>query len=272
MSATARSLVVLAVAAGVWATASAQIAPDAFQGTALEQFLTAARVKSIKDVGDGVTKPKKATLDLNRVEHFAIFKTIDVTGPGIVPAALGGNAPDFQDSWKTEVAAYVVDRLIGLDLVPATIERTIDKKRGSLQWWVDGTITDAARQQQGVTLPDEDAWDRALLRMRMFDQLICNTDRNASNMLVTKDFQLRLIDHSRAFRPVRELKNLAQLTRFSKALLEALPRLTAADLTERAGPYLSSGQIAALIDRRDGIVAYAKKIIAERGEAAVVYR
>jgi len=263
----------LLVALAAWASASAQISPGVFQGAEVEQYLSAARVKAIKDVGDGVTKPKKATLELNRVERFAIFKTIDVNGPGIVPAQLGGNAPDFQDTWKTEVAAYVVDRMIGLELVPATIERVIDKKTGSLQWWVDGTMTEAARQQMNRPAPpDAGAWERAELRMRLFDNLICNTDRNPSNMLVTTDFQLRLIDHSRAFRPVTTLRNPAQMTRFSRPLLEALPRLTAADLTDRAGKYLTGAQIAAVIARRDAIVAYANTLIAERGEAAVLYR
>src|SRR5262249_54869316 len=123
------------------ATLAAQVAPDVFQGADPEHFLTTANVKSMKDVGDGVTKPKKATLELSHVQHFAVFKTIDVNGPGIVPAALGGNVPDFQDSWRTEVAAYIVDQMIGLNMVPATIERTIDKKRGSLQWWIDGADT-----------------------------------------------------------------------------------------------------------------------------------
>ena len=268
-----RSCTALVLAAAICATLSAQIVPDAYQGTDIEQFLTTAGVKSKKPVGDGITKPEKVTLELNRVEHFAIFKTIDVNGTGIVKAELGGNAPNFQDSWRTEVAAYVIDRMIGLNMVPATIARTIDKKPGSLQWWVDGTRTDSARQQAGeMSVPDPDAWDRARCKMYVFDNLIYNTDRNPTNILVTRDYQLLLIDHSRAFRPVTALKDAAQLTRFWKPLLDALPPLTAQDLNARVGLYLSAAQIAAIIERRDALVAHANKIIAERGEAAAVYR
>ena len=101
-----RATVVLVLILAAWATLSAQIAPDAIQGARIEQFLTTAKVKSMKDIGDGITNPKKTTLELNGVRHFAVFKTIDVNAPGIVPAMFGGNTPNFQDSWRTEVAAY----------------------------------------------------------------------------------------------------------------------------------------------------------------------
>ena len=35
--------------------------------------------------------------------------------------------------------------------------------------------------------------------MKMFDNFICNKDRNAGNLLVDDDWNLYLIDHSRAF-------------------------------------------------------------------------
>jgi len=108
-------------------------------------------------------------------------------------------------------------------------------------------------------------------RMSVFDNLIYNTDRNGNNILLTEDRHIRLIDHSRAFRPVPTLKDPEQLTRFWKPLLEALPRLTAADITARAGQYLTAPQITAIIERRDAIVAQATRLIAQRGEAAVVY-
>ena len=31
---------------------------------------------------------------------------------------------EFQDSWKTEIAAYELDKLLGLGMVPATVERS----------------------------------------------------------------------------------------------------------------------------------------------------
>lgn len=249
----------------------AQETADVFQGEAAEQFLATARVRSLRDVGDGVTKPQRATLERGGVTRSAIFKTVDVSGPGVVPAALGGDAPDFQDSWRTEVAAYLVDRLVGLRMVPATVERRVNNRDGSLQWWVESKMTEAGRLQQALTPPDPEAWDRQVLKMRLFDALICNTDRNPSNILVTQAFQLRLIDHSRAFRPRPDIARPEQLTRFSQALLDGLGRLTQDALTSRAARYLTPAQIAALLQRRDALLDLARTMVARRGAAAVIY-
>jgi len=259
------AVAVMAVAAIAQETAAT------YQGEAAEQFLQLARVRGMKDVGDGITRPQKATLELDGVRRFAIFKTIDALRPGIVPAELGGNAPDFQDSWRFEIAAYIVDRIIGLEMVPATVARTINRNDGSLQWWVESMMTEANRLQQNVTPKDARAWDDNVLKMWLFDQLIANTDRILSNILVTKEFDLRLVDHGRAFRPRPDLRDPAQLTRFSRSLLAGLARLEFAEVKTRIGQYLSDAQITTMLQRRDAIVALARARVASSGEG-VLYR
>ncbi|HQX81342.1 MAG TPA: hypothetical protein PKW63_06255, partial [Vicinamibacterales bacterium] len=232
------------VVVGSWAALSAQqaVAPatppvletvDQYQGAAAEQFLAKAKVKTVKDIGIGVTLPQKVTLELDGVTRFAAFKTIDEKRQGITQL---GNAPpdiNFQDSWQTEIPGYVVDTIIGLGMVPATVERRINNKVGSLQWWVVSMMPEAERAKQKLQPPDKEAWDRVVLKMRLFDALIFNVDRHANNILVTHDFQLRLIDHSRSFRPQRQLRDPQLLTRFSKSLLEGLGRLELQDLRKR---------------------------------------
>ena len=44
------------------------------------------------------------------------------------------------------------------------------------------------------------------------DDFIYNTDRHLDNLLITEDWKIRLIDHSRTFRPFNELKNPKTLT------------------------------------------------------------
>ncbi len=105
--------------------------------------------------------------------------------------------------------------------------------------------------------------------MRLFDELIYNVDRHLNNILVTKEFHLRLIDHSRAFRPVDKLRAPAQLTRFSKAMLDALPKLEYQDLRKQMGSYLRDNQVRAMLKRRDAILELAKQRIAGIGERAV---
>jgi hypothetical protein len=242
-----------------------------YQGAAAEEFLRKARMTAIKDLGTGITLPQKATLELNGVTRSAVFKTIDESKMGITTFASGGGETAFQDSWQLEIPAYIVDVIVGLGMVPATIERSLAGKTGSLQWWVESMMPEAERAKKKVSPPDTEAWERVVLKMRLFDQLIYNTDRHANNILITKDFDLRLIDHSRAFRPFRNLKDPAVLTRFSKSLLAGIEKLEYADVKKRVGRWLRDDQIRGLMSRRDAILELARKAVAERGEAAVIY-
>jgi hypothetical protein len=110
-----------------------------------------------------------------------------------------------------------------------------------------------------------------MFKVRLFDQLIANTDRHPKNMMITKDFGVRLIDHSRSFRPQRALPHPEQLTRFSRSLLEGIQKLTEDNVKKAAGRYLSGGQIERLLQRRDAIVALARARVAEHGEESVIY-
>jgi len=243
---------------------------EQFQGPAAEQFLVKAQLRSIKNIGTGVTLPQRAELELNGVQHSAVFKTIDDRKAGVTQLQRSSEM-SFQDSWQLEVAGYAIDRLIGLRMVPATVERTLNGQTGSLQWWVQSAMSEADRRKRQLTPPDAESWDRVYLKMQLFDQLIFNVDRHLNNVLVTRDFDLRLIDHSRSFRPWNEIKDPKLLPRFSRSLLEGLQKLEFADVRGKAGRYLLDEQIRGLLARRDAILALAKAQIAQRGEAAVLY-
>jgi hypothetical protein len=247
----------------------AQQTAEVFQGEVVEQFLLKARMTALRGIPQGVTKPRRATLELDGVAHFAVFKTIDESKP-YEPREHGVEV-DFQDSWHTEVAAYEVDKIIGLEMVPATVERELDGRRGSLQFWVESIMPEAERVAKKINVPDVEAWNQAMFRVRLFDNLIYNVDRNLTNILVTKDFQLRLIDHSRSFRPFDTLKQASDLTRFSRSLLEGIQRLEEKDLTARVGRHLTIYQIRGMLKRRDAILALARGMVAQRGESVVLY-
>ena len=50
-----------------------------------------------------------------------------------------GTYNGFHESYKTEIAAYEMDKLLDLNMVPPTIERTIDKQTGAAVMWINGT-------------------------------------------------------------------------------------------------------------------------------------
>jgi hypothetical protein len=247
----------------------AQQTAEVFQGESVGQFLLKARLTAWKDL-QGVTASRRATLELDGVAHFAVFKTIDTTKPGFTKLDRGGEA-NFQDSWHTELAAYEVDRIIGLGMVPATVERELDGRRGSLQFWVESMMAEAERTKKKISVPDVEAWNRLMFKVRLFDNLIYNADRHLNNILITKDFQLRLIDHSRSFRPFDTIKQAGDLTRFSRSLLEGTQKLEEHDLTARLGRHLTPFQIQGLLKRRDAILALARKMVEQRGESVVLY-
>jgi hypothetical protein len=263
-------IAMLAIALGGLAALGAQ--GKVIQGPDLEQFLKTARITTLKELPVGVTLPRKATLELNGVTRYGVYKTIDdKPAMGVATLEKGGVELEFQDSWHTEVAAYELAKLIGFDMVPATVERVVDGKHGSMQLWVDSVMDDGKRRKDKLQAPDADAFNRQVATLRLWDQLIYNTDRNEGNILITADWQLRVIDHSRTFRPFPHLQNPKLLTRFSRSILAKLGELNEPMLKQHLGPYLSSFQITGLVKRRDAIVALAGKLVAEKGEAAVLF-
>jgi hypothetical protein len=251
---------------------AAQESADVFQGEAAESFLTKAKIVSSRPFGDGITRPLRVQLELDGVKREAIFKSIDVHKDGVTTMPDGTSEIDFQDSWQTEIAAYVVDRIIGLRMVPATVERKIDARSGSMQWFVQSMMRESDRIEKKLASPDAESWNQQTQNTRMFDQLIANVDRHLNNILVTKEYELRLIDHSRAFRVNSGLKDPNSLTRFSRSLLEGIKKLEKKDLKARLGNYLRDGQIDRLLKRRDAILELAAKRVKEKGEAAVLYK
>jgi len=253
-------------------SAGTQSAPPAFQGEAAEQFLLRARVGRVEELGEGVTRPKRVTLELDGLTHDAVFKFIDERRQGVTEFPDGTVDVNFRDSWETEVAAYLVDRMIGLGMVPATVEREVQGTPGSLQWWLDGVISEADRVEQGRRPTDPEDWSHQQFKIFLFDELIANVDRHLDNLLITEDFQVRLIDHSRSFRDRGSLQRPERLTRFSRSLLDGIERLTFEDLKRAIGRHVSDSNIEQLLRRRDAILALAHQLVEERGEGAVIYR
>jgi hypothetical protein len=162
--------------------------------------------------------------------------------------------------------------MIGLGMVAATIERRLDNKVGSLQFWVTSVMTEKKRQKDNIRPSDPQAWNDQMNKLFVWDNLIFNVDRNLDNILITDQWTMIAIDHSRTFRPYAKLQNQKLLTRFSRSLLAKMEALKEPDLKARVGKYLSPYQIQGVLKRRDLIVAYAKKLVAEKGEAAVMYQ
>ena len=253
------------------AAAEAQVNSQIIQGSELENFLLKAEFVEAKTLSVGITGPKKVKLVLDGETRYGVWKTVDEY-KSLMKFDGGRVDVDFQDSWKSEIAAYEIDKIIGLNMVPATVERTYKGEKGSLQFWVDSLMTEAEHQKTKAKPANPILFNELMYKTRLFDNMVYNTDRNLGNLLITKDWELVLIDHSRAFRPQSMLKSPKDLVRFSRSMLEGISKLTLENLTAKAGKYLPEPQIQGLLKRRNEILTLAKKSAAEKGETETYYK
>jgi hypothetical protein len=107
--------------------------------------------------------------------------------------------------------------------------------------------------------------------MTVFGRLVYDMDRNATNVRITKDWHLYMIDFSRAFRLYPTLKDPKVLTRCDRQLLQKLRQLDAAEVKQKIGEWLNNEEIKALMARRDKMVVLFDDLIAKKGENAVLY-
>src|SRR4051794_27559029 len=93
----------------------------------IEKFLQSARVLSSASIGQGVTKASRATLSLGGRVHDAQIQPISVKLNDLYDPA--GNPVPWRDDYRHNIAAYKLDRLLGLNIVPPTVERVTGKQR-----------------------------------------------------------------------------------------------------------------------------------------------
>lgn len=220
-----------------------------------EQFLAKARITSIADAGKGINATKKVILTDGRHTHAAHIQTIDVYMP-LFKGKDGSEEKDFKDSWKFNVAAYRLAQLLRLTyMVPVSIVRPLNGKPASFDWWIDGVAMDEKeRLQKGISPPDVPSWNQQMDTIRVFDQLIYNMDRSQENLLITKDWKVWMIDHTRSFRKWPTLRKPEAITHCNPDLFRALKELRRADVVREIGELVNDEEIDALMARRDLIV------------------
>ncbi len=232
-----------------------------------ERFLLNAKVIRTKAAGKGITGSLRATLTDGVLTHDAHIQIIDEAKREFRTDQ--GTEFNFRDSWNFNLAAYKIDRLIGLNLVPVTVERRWRSALGSFTWWVDDVQMDEGeRLKKKLNSPYPQEWNEEMQLVRLFDQLIYNIDRNLGNLVITNDWTIWAIDHTRAFRTHATLKTPGNIARCDRKVLEGLKALDKATLRKATGEYLQTFEIDSLLKRRDLIVA----MIEQKGPAGVFDR
>lgn len=234
--------------------ANAQLSeiPDA----EIEKCLTEGEIGRRASKLVGVTKPEHLKIDCPVEVDSAVFKILDERRRGVTRLGGGATEMNFSDSYKYERAAYLLDRQLGLDMVPVAVIRNIKGDEGALVAWIPNAIHEAELKQR-PTGSQIAALAPQKAIMRLFDALILNVDRRQENWMVDKDtFRLYLIDHSRAFRDRRQLPEdfSDQLVRMDRSLYDNLAALDEERLIDLFAGLTTGAQIESLLARRDLIL------------------
>jgi hypothetical protein len=235
----------------------------------MEEFLKGAKIVQMKPISTGVTNSQRAKLADEMLQHDAHVQSIDEAKT--VFQGERGVELNFRDSWKFNVAGYKLARILGIgDMVPPSVERSVGGQHAAVTWWIDNSMMEVDRKKKKIEAPDKDSWNREMYVVRVYDQLIDNTDRNLQNLLIDPSFHIWMIDHTRAFRTTTTLREKKNLVQCDRALLAKLRELKRSDL-DTLKPYLTDLEIKGLLARRDKIVQFFDDEVKAKGEGAVLY-
>jgi hypothetical protein len=217
----------------------------------MEEMLRHGRIGKLRRLSVGTSGSSRTTVYWQGKSHDAHVQTIDTY------LGSGSRYANQSDSYRYNIAAYRLDRLIGLGMVPVSVERATSRGQAALTWWVDDVeMMELERRKLGRKPPDARSWNLQMQRATVFQELVANSDCNQTNHLITRDWKIWLIDFTRAFRTHRKLTGPRYLRRLDPGLREALARLDESSLRREVKGLLNTAQIRSILARRDSIVGH----------------
>jgi Calcineurin-like phosphoesterase len=156
-----------------------------------------------------------------------------------------------------EVAAYRIDALLGLGLVPVTVSRAVDGAAGVVASAPERVITEEERRRAQTVRPNWCEAGNDFQLMYVFDALIGNTARTAADVSYDRStWDLQLAANSNAFPTTRTLPRPSNdsVAVVPNALAVRLAALDVERLQATLGELLNRRQIDALLARRDLIL------------------
>ncbi len=216
------------------------------------EFLSTAKVTGCEMLQRGVRHAEVCDLKGDDLHMRAVFLTVDEK-----PGAVEDEPKSIARSWRNEIAAYRLDRYLELDLVPVTVERTIEGRTGSLQIWLESAV-DLTLLQTYNQMHLIQGLERPILVAQAFSAWMDVYGRHdAGKMLLPQDRRIAIADSTKAFSASHELN--------PEAIPDPCPSIppdrelflrsiTAEKIQQVVGPYLDDEQIGALIVRRDKLL------------------
>jgi hypothetical protein len=254
-------------------TSSAQFTPkEIAERPQWEEFLKTADIVRHKDIGEGVTNPIQLFLKMGDLEGSGCWKNPRGVQEG------------YLEGWQYEIAAYQMDKLLELNMIPPTVEKIFKGKKGSLQLWLEDVTSLLDILEQKVQFPKNkiDHYNKTKYLARAFDCLIANEDRTQQNMFYTKDWRLILIDHSRSFRSDKKftkqlmfgrngIMGVKLIRQLPRAFVEKIKALNFQNIQNAVGSYLTKKEINAILQRKELLLKEIEEMIKEKGEKNFLY-
>ena len=205
----------------------------------IEAYLRTAPIVRTERTDRGITQPVRA--------FFAPGGPIgSMTWKALAPGVSNG----FYESYKSEIAAYEIDKLLDLGMVPPKVERRIDGELGVAVMWVEGAKSFAALGGAPAPPPAKVAiWNREIIRAKMFHNLIGDIDPNLGNWLIDAEWRVTLIDQSRALTTTTRLVH--EMRQIDGPLWTRMRALTVDGLKRDLARWLGPAEIRAILARRD---------------------
>jgi len=237
-----------------------------------EEFLKTAEVVETRDIGDGVTLPLRVFLEKDGLETSGVWKNIK------------GMHQGYLEGWQYEIAAYEMDKLVGLNMIPPTVERKVKGLTGSLQLWIehDYNLQDLVKKKIKIPSLKVVQIQKLNYLVRAFDSLIANEDRHQRNVIFTGDWRMILIDHSRTFRfkmkfanrlvyGKRGLLGRKLFKRLPQTFVEKVEELDKKKVQEAVGAYLTNMEMQGIMIRKKLLLKEIEEMIKEQGRDKVLY-
>ena len=184
------------------------------------------------------------------------WKLVQVTTKDVQVHAYFRELPK-EENFVPELAAYKLDRMLGLGMVPVTVRRDIAGKEGTLQFVPAATMTERERVAVGRGSSTPCPLDKQVSTMSVFDTLIHNTARTPSTMVYSPDdWSLMLVDHENAFGVQQEWPAYPEGVELSVGdqWRTALQALDNEALRSGLGDVLDERRLSALASRRDALI------------------
>ncbi len=227
----------------------------------IEKFLKTAKVVLVEKGKGRRTESWEVELDDGKIQGKGFFKLVNRDRPN----------PSGGDSYKYVLASYELDKMLDLNLVPPTVERKIERKKGSLMLYLEPpVISEDVRMQKNLVPPDLDSFKKTMADIVIFEHLLffsslCS-QRDLDNIMIQteKNWKVWMVDLSEAFAPATRLIIGCEITACSDNLFHKIESLSRDGIQVRLGPYLNDEEISALLVRKDLIIQKVKELRAKK--------